>query len=241
MSEVSGGGSEILRHQPREREFEPTGGDAELVEAVDAHLARHVGEPEEVFHELVSDLVHLDVHRVPPSDERPWTTLITSGMAERPMTVPDGLEDHRFAELTLALPPDWPLSMEAFGDETHYWPLRLLKSLARLPHEYETYLYWGHTVPNGEPPEPYASNTELSCALILPPVLEPEEFARFKTSDGRTVHVYAVVPIHADEMQLKLDKGADTLMTLFDEHDITELLDPRRASVAPRRRGLFRR
>ena len=113
--------------------------------------------------------------------------------------------------------------------------------LARLPHEFETFLYHGHTVPNGDPPEPYAANTELCCAWIAPPVLTPDGFGELTMADGRVVHFYAFVPIYEDEMKLKLDRGDDALIEAMDEHGGTELLDPRRPSVAPRRRGLFRR
>jgi hypothetical protein len=240
--ERSPGGSEILRHQPREREFEPTGGDAALIDAIDAHLVAAFGEHHgRVFHELVSDLVHLDVHMVPATDERPWTTLVTSGMAERPMTVPDGLEDHRYAELTLALPAGWPLEDDAFEDENVYWPIRLLKDLARLPHDYETFLYHGHTIPNGDPPEPYADGTALCGALIGRPELIPEELETLTVPDGRVVHLFGVFPLHRNEMEFKLQKGADALWERFYEARVTELLDPDRESVIGRRRRLFGR
>lgn len=38
------------------------------------------------------------------------------------MTVPTGYEDVRYAELTLALPQSWEVSMEAFADERRSWP-----------------------------------------------------------------------------------------------------------------------
>ena len=37
------------------------------------------------------------------------------------------------AELAIALPADWKLDQESMKDEKWYWPIRLLKSLARLP------------------------------------------------------------------------------------------------------------
>ena len=58
---------------------------------------------------------------------------------------------------------------------------------------------------------------------------------------GREISVLAVTPLHADEMALKLRKGSDALADLFDEAELSELLDPARPSVAPRRRGLFGR
>jgi Suppressor of fused protein (SUFU) len=241
--EVSPGGSDIFRHEALERDLEFAFGDEALLEALDGHLTRAFGDLDgvTVFHEVISDLIHVDVHVVPPSGERAWLTLVTSGMAQRPMTVPEGLEDYRYAELMLALPAGWPMEDDAMSSELHYWPLRLLKFLSRLPHEYETFLYHGHTIPNEDPPVPYADGTELCGAIIGPPVLGPAGIEQFEVGDGRVVHVYAVIPIHEDEMELKLEKGADALWELFDGAGVTELVDPERESVVPRKRRLFGR
>jgi len=241
LSEFSEGGSEILRHEAHERAFELAVGDASLIDGVSGHLERHVPGEQTVWHELVSDLVHVDVHTVPPAPGRDWTTLVTSGMAERPMDAPEAMLEYRFAELTIALPPDWPLAQEALQDEASSWPVELIKFMARMPHQYETFLYRGHTVPNGNPPEAFGPNTELCCALLERPRLGPEGFARIELPDGRTVHLHALVPIHRDEVDFKLKKGADALRALLEEHGVTELIDPTRPSVAPPKRGLFRR
>lgn len=246
--ERSSGGSEIFRHEPRERDLEFTGGDDTLIDSVTEHIATHfdgIGEDAVVLHEVISELIHVDVLVVKPTDERPWQTLITSGMAERPMTVPEGLEDRRYAELLISLPPDWPPALDEFGvtdaDDPSYWPIGVLKMLAHLPHEFETFLYYGHTIPNGDPPEPYAPNTDLCCAWIAPAVLVPEGFRELSLPDGRVVHFYAVVPIYEDEMKLKLDRGDDALIKAMDAHGGSELLQLDRPSVAPRRRGFLRR
>gem|GEM_PF-6439728 len=44
----------------------------------------------------------------------------------------------------------------------------------------------GHTVPNGDPAEPYAANTQLCCALLAPPSIAPDGFEtlRFGTRPG---------------------------------------------------------
>ena len=240
--ETSPGGSRIFRHRPREGEPEYTGGDPALVEAVDDHLQEHFGDYDgNVFHEVVSPLVHVDLHLVPATEERPWQTVMTSGMAERPMTVPEGLEEHRYAELVLALPPEWPLEQEALDDERNWWPLRVLKQIARLPHEYDTFIWYGHTIPNGDPPEPYAENTELCCALITPPVLAPDGFDSLSLPDGRSVTVFGVVALHAAEMKFKLDHGAEKLWELLQENEVSELVDVGRPSVVTRKRRFLGR
>ena len=46
-------------------------GDADLIDAVVAHIETHIGEPDLVFHQLVSEYVHVDIHIVPPTEARP--------------------------------------------------------------------------------------------------------------------------------------------------------------------------
>ena len=53
----------------------------------------------------------MDIHVSEPSERRPWFTLVTSGMAERPMRTK--VADHRFAELVMCLPPTWKLEQAA--------------------------------------------------------------------------------------------------------------------------------
>ena len=237
--ERSPGGSEMKRYEVRDREFEPAHGDPDLIEGLTDHVHRHLGQEPWVYHEIISDIVHVDVLVATPTDDRPFNTLMTCGMSQRPMPAPDELPDARHAEVMLRLPPDWPLDDEAFNDESVYWPIRLLKMLARVPHEYDTWLWHGHTIPNGDPPEPYAPNTELCGAILLGPVLGPDGFDCAEVA-GRLVHVLAAIPIHADEMDLKLEKGAEELADRFDKAGLTEVVDPGRPSVA-RRRRLFRR
>lgn len=230
--EHSGSGAPIHRYEARAAPFEPALGDPSLIETVDAHIEANLGDPESVLHQIASDVVHIDIHFVRPDDERPFHTLVTSGMAERPMAAPPELGDAEFPELVLSLPAEWPLDQEASYDERNYWPLRLLQSLAAFPHRYDSWLWEGHTLHNGNPPEPYAEGTGLCCALLLPPLLVPDDFRTMVLGD-RHIHFWAVIPIHEDEMRLKLDHGTPALVKLLDAAEVTELLDPRRPSVAP--------
>jgi hypothetical protein len=75
--EVSPGGSKILRHEARERRWTAPAS-TEGMEQIDAHFRRFFGEPSTVFHEVMSDLVHLDVHVIRPRPERNWWTLFTT-------------------------------------------------------------------------------------------------------------------------------------------------------------------
>ena len=238
--ERSDSGAPIWRHQPRNKPFEPAAGDADAIDRIDAHIRQHVGPVALVFHEVVSDLVHIDVHMVEPTAERPYRTLVTSGMSDRPMAAPEGQEAYRFAELVLCLPPDWPVTQEAFADENNYWPVRWLKLLARLPHQYDTWLFWGHTVPHGDPPTPFADNTDLCCALLLWPALFDEGFRALEVSPEKTIHFLSLVPLYREETDLKLRAGVETLLERFGGK-VTELLDVRRRNFCALGKGKFKR
>ena len=231
--EESPSGQPIYRHEDRERDFELPIGDEETIDAISAHIEEHIGEIDQVWHELVSDLVHIDVHQVPPSEERPFWTLVTSGMSDKPMTVPEGAEDFAYAELMICLPPEWPVSQEDFNDENNYWPIRLLKVLARLPHEYETWLGPGHTVPNGgEDPVLYSDNNKYVCALMMNPgIMLSPEVADLDLPDGRKINFYAVWPLYQSEVDLKLNRGLDALIDQFEKYQVTEVLDLNRPAV----------
>jgi hypothetical protein len=110
------------------------------------------------------------------------------------------------------LAPDWPLSADAFKDERqgNYWPIRLLKTLARLPHDYNTWLGWGHSIPNGDPAQPYAPDTSLAGAIIIPPFDHDDRF--FIVEGEPALHIFQVLPVTAAEMALKVTSNLDKLL-----------------------------
>ncbi len=211
----------------------------ECIEEISAHLERTLGPIDTVFHEILSDTVHIDVHYLAPSEDNPYIRLVTSGMSDLPMHTPEHSRAPRHVELMITLPPHWQITEEAFKDEGWYWPVRLLKTLARLPHKFDTWLGWGHTVPHGDPAEAYASNTKLCCALLLPSITVDDSFHQLRINESKEITFYSVVPLYAEEMQLKLRRGSDELLKRFDKHGIDDLVLPRRRNVAKKLLGLI--
>jgi hypothetical protein len=232
--EMSEAGQPIFRHKPREKEFEFAIGDEKAIQAIGEHVEKHLGKIEMVFHEILSDLVHIDVHWIKPTPERDFHILFTTGMSDRPMNVPDGVDDARYVELMIGLPPSWPISDEAFQDETNYWPIRLLKVLSRLPHEYDTWLAPGHTVPNNDPPEAYATDTKFCCALLFNPITTPAGFDRLEVTPEKVVNFLGVIALYPEEVNLKLKKGSEELLKRLAKQGVSEVLDPGRKNVARR-------
>jgi hypothetical protein len=149
------------------------------------------------------------------------------------MKVPRGDDSPTRAELCIFLPPKWPISKDDFKKhgEDAYWPIRWLKRLARLPHDYDTYLALGHTIPNGDPGEPLSPRCKFTGFLIAPAL--SEEMSSCKVG-GETVVFYALAPLFEEEMQFKLDKGVEALFDRFEKHDYApwDLTSPKRRNVA---------
>ena len=200
----------ILRHVEEASVSASEGGDVELIQAVSAHVERHLEPGAEVFHQIVSQWVHVDILVVPPSEERPCITLVTCGMAERAMDAPDNDPALTHAELVMVLPPDWPIK-----EPEGMWPLTLLQDLAEIPHRFNTWLHVGHTVPNGDPAEPYARKCPFTGVILAPTLLTPDEF-EVLTVGEREIHFLGVVAMYSDETDLKLTRAVEELFESFD-------------------------
>ena len=176
--------------------------------AVVKHIEAAFGPIDQVLHELYSPDIHVDIGVVGPTERRPYYTLVTMGMGARPMNVPDELADWELerAELLLTLPADWPLDD---GAEEWYWPIGLLKFLARLPGEADIWLGWGNIIDNEGP---YAANTALCAALLTGPMVGKMGAASMTLPNGEAVNFYQVLPLYCGEMEYGLARGADRLL-----------------------------
>ncbi len=249
--EVTESGTPVYRYQERAGPPKLAEGATPFLPEIERHIERTIGPSPMVFHEIVSPEVHLDLHIVPPQESEPdedhpfgtnHYTVITSGLSSRPMNLPAGAPDSmRYAELMIALPPDWPgllpdgtFDGEAMKDEANWWPFRWLKQVARMPHEYNTFIGPGHTIPNGDPAEPFAPGTELCCMLVLIPLLAPKS-RTLLINDDITINFYALWPLYQQEMELKLKQGMDALIDKMDGIGATELIDIRRENTCKRR------
>lgn len=237
-NEVSESGAPIFTYTDGEKEWQAAHGE-ECIEEISNHINRFIGEIHLVFHELVSDTVHIDVHHVAPTKDRPFHTLITSGMSDLPMTIPEEADVTKYMELMIHLPENWKISEEDFKDERWYWPIRTLKFLARFPHKFDSWLGWGHTIPNGHPAEPYADNTNLNGVILLPSISVPTDFFQLQINEDKIIEFYCVIPLYEEETNLKLKKGTDVLMDKFDKYSINDLVDVNRKNVAKKKFGFF--
>jgi len=201
------------------------------LEQLSKHITQWWGDAPEVFHEIVSEYVHIDLHLIPATADRPYHTIVTSGMSDRPMKLMPGHEAERYCELVMALPPTWPIRSEEIQTEDKWWPFRHLKQTARFPHVYDTRIWYCHTIANEDPPQPFYAGVPFVGGILSVPVLCPKDAWTCTISPEKKVHFFAFVPLHDAELRFAWESGSNALFEKLDGADINEVITPDRKSV----------
>lgn len=227
-SEVSAGGSRIVRHlvkgvrSPRFTEAPDAS-----AERREEYFERHFGTIEGVYHEVVVNTPHIDVY-ICTRDDDGYATLVTGGMSDTPMRVPQDVpKERRRVELLMYV---CPADMLKWQEEQTGFPQDWLVFLARIPHSFSTWLGPGHTVPNGDPPTPLLPGSLLTTALLLPAVHEPPDVANGLELARERVGFLWVVLITDAECEFKLRHGTQALVSLLQANGHPKVLDMSRCS-----------
>lgn len=186
------------------REWTPPAQAGVYLDEIQAHIDKIYPCKEKepyVYHEIVSDIVHIDVNVIPPEGERNYYVLWTSGMSDLPMDLPDGSrnpKEYNRAELLMYLPGDWEL---------------------------------GHTLPNGAEYAPLGEGTKMSGFFFLPPIPLGPAYPGVDNlicKDGTKINFLWAIPMYKEEIEFKLEEGFDAMMELFSEKQFPRVLDPKR-------------
>lgn len=199
----------------------------------EAYVEKSLGHYDQVFHELASPDIHLDVIIIPPTEENPFYKLVTMGAGACPMNLPEPLKGSGldYAEYVIFLPADWNLSS---SDEKDYWPIRDLKNSARLPLYTDSWLGYGHTIQANEDGSPYAENTGFTATLLANAVGCDGKHLSLVLSSGKEICFYLLIPIYPEELDYKMKNGADALLDLLLEIPGFPVTDTHRENAALR-------
>ncbi|MBO1581403.1 suppressor of fused domain protein [Bacillus sp. XF8] len=194
------------------------------------HVAKYFGSPIMAISEIIpGSRVGIHIHIIPPSKENHFITLVTTGMSDYPMDNSEEASECKYAELIQKLPVDWPINKEDLKDQNMYWPLGWLRKTAHIPHAYDGWLTEGVILPNGEPPQPFASRTKLSCIMVCK--VQEKGLEKLVTPQDDLINFYTLVPIYEEERTLALEKGYKYLLNKMNEKGITDILDTKRVNV----------
>ena len=203
-------------------------GTKDSVEIIDRHLAQFFDLDEiMVLHEKDNARHPSDLFIVQPNKDRDYHLLLTCGMSNFPMKVPEYFNCLKHAEIMMLLPRDWPLNYEALSDEAYYWPVRAILQLSKYPRLNNTWLGFGHTVPLDQSRNP---GHRFDSLLLLESIHLSEDFT-YTEKGEKEIHFYSAFPIYKEEREFKLKHGTDKLLDLFERYDIEEIMDVNRRRV----------
>lgn len=192
---------------------------------VNEFISGEFGEFTHVFHEVASADLHIDIAMIPPQEGRNYYTLCTIGAGAYRMNIQDevrvGNMLSEYSEYMICLPADWKLDQESLKDEENYWPVRLLKSTARMPIWSGSWLGAGHTIGNEEG-KAYSEKYPFNNILLLHPI---QYLTRTRTNcnltSGKTIAFHQILPISQEELEMIKEKGTAEFMTSIIPEDCT--------------------
>lgn len=209
----------------------------EHAEWIDDHLSQFFDDDlVSVFHELPTLDLHLDVYLIKP-ENKSFNILLTSGMSTLKMNVEEQVENPKeveFAELMMLIPKTIDFGPVFTGKNKYDWIISILKTTAKFPHFYDTWIGIGHTIQAQEDLTPYASNTDFVGAVILPSVTFDQDFTEIN-KNGRKINIYNVHPLYKNEMEYKIENGYGKLLGLLIEANEEEVLDLNRKNLIPKK------
>jgi hypothetical protein len=222
--ETSAGGSIIHRYTNEEWASTPVGFTGEQAvqfgKAREEVYQRRFGEAKNVSHELIPLIPHIDVMQYSrTSKDGPVCTLVTSGMSDLAMNVP----------AKTGAPPRVEIIFYCKEPKPEY--IDTMRWLAHFPHDQKSWIGAFHTIPNGNPPAPLWGSPNLDTLFLLPPIVKIDQNLQEELIlDGDGVQFLWMVPLTTAECNLKLAKGSDAILDLFQKNRHPHVFDPNRKS-----------
>lgn len=180
--------------------------------------------------EIVPGKVAVSVWTIDRDDAEEPNVIFTTGMSERPMSVPAESVDGPFAEVCMYLPADWPTKPD-LEDKSKSWPWLWLRRVAHYPHEQNTWIgEYPSVFPVEGPLKPLGEGSKFT-ALLLVPNFAP--LRGFRSDEGPQVNIITAMPIYTEEYELaKQENGIPKLFARFQEAGVSASLDPDRPNTA---------
>lgn len=166
------------------------------------------------------------------------TVLMTNGLSDYTMPVPEKLIDRAHNELYFCLPSYW--EWEDMTNPNMNWVFSWIQRLARYVRETNNWFGHGHTMPCGKDMQALSGTMQQNHFFLSDPMLLEEELRPITLAD-KTIHFLAIIPIFGDEMDYKQGKGTLKLSQKLVQHNVNEKLDDYRSTVLKSKWRFFKR
>ena len=219
---------------------------------IENYLETQLGEPLTIIHDKGNHIVHIDIHVYPPTKDREFGLMVTSGMSERPMNAPPDAwklwpidiskvpEEKRevlsckYAELIVKLPPDWPLPQPdgKLQNDEHLWVIEELHHLIYYVHRERQWFWDGHSMRSRDDGSlTFAPNTKLAGWIFVYPPQMPPTFGMLKISESKVICFLQIVPVYIEEIQYAMQYNTRRLIDKFREVGIPDYIDINRKNT----------
>ena len=196
----------------------------EEMEQFENFVEENWGKYYKLFHEVVSPDVHIDIIIVPPTDRDNYYKLVTMGMGSYTMKIPSNLhqEELERAELVIYLPANWSINS---SEDKNFWPINILRVLARYPLQSSSWLGIGHTISIDANNTPFANNTGFCSILLLEAFNRNFQPLNFRLKEKGKINFYQIFPLYKEELEYAQNNDSQALLNLFSNEDINPVVN----------------
>lgn len=152
----------------------------------------------------------------------PVTVLVTNGLSDYRMTVPEKEEGKEYNELYFCLPSYW--EWEDRSNPRMNWVFEWIQRLANYVQANGTWFGHGHTMPCGSKMEQISETMKQNHFFLSKPMHLENEMAPV-IANSKRIFFLAIIPIFEDEMDYKQGKGTFKFVQKLLNKDVTEKLD----------------
>lgn len=165
------------------------------------------------------------------------TVVMTNGLFEKKMKVPEKFADRTRCELYFCLPDYW--DWEDVENPQMNWVFNWIQKLAKHLLENDTWYGPGHSFPAGNPPSAISQTMKQSYFMLSDPLLLESELYPITLENKEEVCFYGIIPIFEDEFDFKAAKTTVKFLKKFTAKRHTEKLDDFRESIRIKRYRIF--
>jgi len=162
----------------------------------------------------------------------PVTVVVTNGLNDYKMPVPEKWVGREHNELYFCLPSYW--EWEDRENPQMNWVFYWIQRLVQHVKEKETWFGHGHSMPCGKEMNPLSATMKQNHFMLSEPMLLEMEMAPVQMTD-REINFLSIIPLFKDEMDYKQSKGTFKFMQKLVNNGITEKLDDYRGSATQRK------
>ena len=171
------------------------------------------------------------------------TLIMTNGLSEKTMIVPEKVKERKHIELFFALPSYW--EWDELENPKRNWIFTWIQKLAKhLMSSEEIWFGYGHTFSNKIKTDdvsdfqPLSPTMKQQHLILLDPIELEYELQKMKIDD-KEVYFQAIVPIYSDELDYKQGNSARKLVRKMMNSGVSEILDDFRGTVLRAKWRLF--